>query len=161
MADAVRASMSIPFFFTGDNHQPHQRADIHTARRRATVELPDRLPRPHRRPAAALADLRSHPAAQPARRRRQGHPAAPDCRNHAPCTFSEGIIATILVGRDQAYRNQPWVSARTIPVDSTSVGVVDFGITSAETQALYTTGYQAAQTFLQGWNWQDYLKRFR
>jgi NTE family protein len=60
----------------------------------------------------------------------------------------EDVIATMLFGRDQAYLNQPWVKARTIGVDSTKVGVLDFGITPAQTQALYQKGYQAAETFL-------------
>ena len=50
------------------------------------------------------------------------------------------MIATTLVGRDQAHLNQPWVSARTIRVDSTEVGVLEFGITDAETQGLYQGG---------------------
>ena len=31
----------------------------------------------------------------------------------------EDVITTVLVGRDQAYLNQPWVDARAIRVDST------------------------------------------
>ena len=73
----------------------------------------------------------------------------------------EEVIATTLVGRDQAYLNQPWVSARTIRVDSTQVGVLDFGITDDETQALYQHGYQAAKTFLSTWDWPAYVQRFR
>jgi len=71
------------------------------------------------------------------------------------------MIATMLVGRDQAYLNQPWVIARTIAVDSTQVGVVDFGITAAETEALYQNGYQATRAFLSTWNWPEYVQRFR
>ena len=73
----------------------------------------------------------------------------------------EQVIATTLVGRDQGYLNQPWVSARTIRVDSTQVGVLDFGITPEETQALYRKGYQAAQAFLATWEWPAYVQRFR
>ena len=35
----------------------------------------------------------------------------------------EDVITTVLVGRDQAYLNQPWVNARAIRVDSTDVGI--------------------------------------
>ena len=55
----------------------------------------------------------------------------------------EDVIATMLVGRDQAHLNQPGVSSRTIRVDSTKVGVLDFGITPAETRLLYQEGYEA------------------
>ena len=65
----------------------------------------------------------------------------------------EDVIATTLVGRDQAHLNQPWVSAPTIRVDSTEVGVLEFGITDAETQVVYQSGYDAASTFLSAWDW--------
>jgi NTE family protein len=71
------------------------------------------------------------------------------------------VITATLVGRDRAYLNQPWVSARTIRIDSTRVGLLDFGITPAETQALYQSGYQATKNFLSTWDWPAYLKRFR
>ncbi len=73
----------------------------------------------------------------------------------------EQVITTVLVGRDQAYLNQPWVSARTIRVDSTKVGVLDFDISRQEVDALYANGYQAAATFLSTWDEQAYLTRFR
>jgi NTE family protein len=73
----------------------------------------------------------------------------------------EDVITATLVGRDRAYLNQPWVSARTIRVDSTQVGVLDFGITPTETKALYQNGYQATKSFLSTWNWPAYVQRFR
>jgi NTE family protein len=73
----------------------------------------------------------------------------------------EDVITTVLVGRDQAYLNQPWVSARTIRVDSTEVGVLDFAISAQQTQALYSKGYEAADTFLSTWDEAAYIKRFR
>lgn len=79
----------------------------------------------------------------------------------APQRLLEQMIAGVIVGRAQAHLNQPWVNARTIRVDSTNVGVVDFDITAEQTQAIYRNGYQAAQTFLATWNWQTYLTRFR
>ena len=67
----------------------------------------------------------------------------------------------MLVGRDQAYLNQPWVSARTIRVDSTDVGFLDFDISDNEIEALYAKGYAAAEKFLSTWDWDAYLDRFR
>ncbi len=66
----------------------------------------------------------------------------------------------MIVGHDQAYLNQPWVSARTIRVDSTEVGFLDFKIAQTQVDALYGRGYRAAETFLSYWNWQDYLERY-
>ena len=74
---------------------------------------------------------------------------------------SEELITTMIVGRDQAYLNQPWVSARAIRVDSSSVGFLDFNISKQQMQELYRSGYDAAQAFLSTWNWPQYLERFR
>ncbi|HYO02309.1 MAG TPA: patatin-like phospholipase family protein [Mycobacterium sp.] len=73
----------------------------------------------------------------------------------------EDVLTTMLVGRDQAYLSQPWVAARAIRVDSTDVGFLDFDITENEVEAQYLKGYGAAERFLADWNWEAYLRRFR
>jgi NTE family protein len=78
-----------------------------------------------------------------------------------PSVLLEQLITTMLVGHDQTYLNQPWVSARAIRVDSTSVNFLDFGISRKDAEALYAKGYAAAQDFLSTWNWVEYLERFR
>jgi len=72
----------------------------------------------------------------------------------------EDLITTMIVGHDQAYLSQPWVSARAIRVDSTDVGFLDFKISKTQMDALYERGYEAAETFLSYWNWTDYLERY-
>jgi NTE family protein len=76
-------------------------------------------------------------------------------------TLLEQVVTTTLVGRDQAYLSQPWVSSRTIRVDSTDVGVLDFDLTERQRTALYDKGHRAAQDFLSTWNWDDYVTRYR
>lgn len=73
----------------------------------------------------------------------------------------EDVITTMVVGRDQAYLNQPWVAARAIRVDSTDVGFLDFDISENELEAQYLKGYTAAERFLADWNWAAYRRRFR
>lgn len=73
----------------------------------------------------------------------------------------EDVITTMLVGHDQAYLNQPWVSARTIRIDAGSVGVLDFDISRPQIEVLYRKGYDAASVFLTGWDENAYRKRFR
>src|SRR5574337_1116586 len=73
----------------------------------------------------------------------------------------ESLFTTMLVGHDQAHLNQPWVNARTIRVPSTDVGVLDFGIPRAHLEELYNRGYAATETFLATWDWPQYLERFR
>ena len=52
----------------------------------------------------------------------------------------EQLLTTMVVGRDQAYLNRPWVRARTIHVSAGEVGLLDFGITQARRDALYAAG---------------------
>lgn len=73
----------------------------------------------------------------------------------------ENLISTMLVGHDQTYLNQPWVSVRAIKVNSTDVSVLDFGISRDRLERLYDNGYAAASEFLSTWDWAAYLQRFR
>ncbi|MEE6163752.1 MULTISPECIES: patatin-like phospholipase family protein [unclassified Mycolicibacterium] len=79
---------------------------------------------------------------------------------HGP-PLLESLITTMLIGHDQTYLNQPWVKVRAIQVDSTATGVLDFDITRDEAEVLYDNGYQAATDFLSTWNWPAYIERFR
>jgi NTE family protein len=67
----------------------------------------------------------------------------------------------MMFGRDQAYLDQPWVSARTIQVESLGLSVLDFGISEAEIEVSYTKGYAAAEDFLSRWDWHAYRDQFR
>ena len=78
-----------------------------------------------------------------------------------PPTLLEQVVTTILVGRDQAYLNQPWVRSRTIRVDTTDVGVLDFTLSDPDKQALYDDGLAAGRKFLETWDWSAYVGRFR
>ncbi|KDE99733.1 phospholipase [Mycolicibacterium aromaticivorans JS19b1 = JCM 16368] len=161
VADAVRASMSIPFVFrpvtltsvTGRestlvdggllSNYPIDSLDRCDGKRPrwptlGVTLLPD-LPENNHKVIPALAPLQLF-----------GGPS-----------LLEDVITTILVGRDQAYLNLPWVSARTIRVDATDVGVLDFEIKKPQIDALYTEGYEAATTFLSTWDEHAYLERFR
>lgn len=78
-----------------------------------------------------------------------------------PVRLLERVVTTAVIGRDQAYQHRPWVEARTIAVNSTAAGFTDFNITPAQIRALHDDGYRAAEHFLAGWNWRQYLDRFR
>lgn len=88
-------------------------------------------------------------------------PALSPLRVIGPPHLLEEVITTVLVGRDQAYLSQPWVSARAIRVDSTEVGFLDFDISDKEVEALYGKGCAAAEKFLETWDWRAYLRKFR
>ena len=62
--------------------------------------------------------------------------------------FLESIITTAVVGRDQGYLAQPWVSDRTIEVDSLGANPFDFSIGPDIVERLYDSGRRAATEFL-------------
>ncbi len=162
VADAVRASMSIPFFF---------RTAKLTSATGLTSTLVDggmlsnfpidsfdrcdgKLPRWPTFGVTLLPNLpqgndKAIPALAPVNWLFGGPP------------LIEALITTMIVGRDQAYLNQPWVDSRTIRVDSSKVGFLDFGIKDKQKQELYQNGYNEAIAFLSAWNWDEYLQRFR
>lgn len=161
VADAVRASMSIPFFFrpvTLTNATTKETSTLVDGGLLSNYPI-DSLDRTDDRqpnwPTFGVTVLPNLPAGDDKVIPLLGLPLPGGLH------LLEQVIATTLVGRDQAYLSQPWVSARTIRVDSTQVGVLDFGITAEETQALYQKGYEAAQTFLSRWDWPAYVQRFR
>ncbi len=80
---------------------------------------------------------------------------------HWPVGLAADLAMTAIVGRDQTQLAKPWVRARTMQVDSAGVNPLDFGLTSAQATALYESGRSAAASFLAGWTWEDYLGDFR
>lgn len=162
VADAVRASMSIPFFF---------RPVTLTSAAGLTSTLVDggvlsNFPidsfdrfdgKPPRWPTFGITVLPNLPEGND-----QVIPGVGALRIFGPpSVLLEQLITTMFVGRDQTYLNQPWVSARAIRVDSTAVNFLDFSILRKDAEALYDKGYRAAEAFLSTWNWVEYLERFR
>ncbi|OBA84759.1 patatin-like phospholipase family protein [Mycobacterium sp. SMC-16] len=72
----------------------------------------------------------------------------------------ENLINTALLGHDQTYLRQPSVAARTIVVDAAGIGYLNFDISQADRKRLYDNGYAAANEFLNTWDWPAYLHRF-
>ena len=161
VADAVRASMAIPFFF--------RPASLTSATGRTSTLVDggllsnfpiDSLDCPNgkspRWPSFGVTVLPNLPDGND-----KVIPALAALRLLGPPHLLEDVITTVLVGRDQAYLNLPWVCARAIRVDSTDVGYLDFDITDRQVEALYANGYAATERFLATWNWSSYLRRFR
>jgi NTE family protein len=160
VADAVRASMAIPFFFrpvtlTSSSGLTStlvdggllsnfpidslDRSDLKRPRwpTFGVTVLPN-IPRLNDRVVAALKLIRL---------------GAP------PLVVS--IMTIALFGHDQTYLNQPSVSSRAIRVDSSEVSMIDFDISKQETEAFFAKGYAAAEDFLSTWDWHAYLSQLR
>lgn len=161
VADAVRASTAIPFFYRPEELTS---ADGRTSRlvdggllSNFPIDSLDRCDgEPPRWPTFGVTLLPDLPAENAA-----VIPALRPLHLISSPTLLEQVVTTILVGRDQAYLNQPWVSARAIRIDTSSVGVLDFDLSEADKRSLFESGQGAAEDFLAGWDWDDYLRRFR
>ncbi|BBX16079.1 phospholipase [Mycolicibacterium duvalii] len=160
VADAVRASTAIPFFYRPEELTS---ADGRTSRlvdggllSNFPIDSLDRTDgvRP-RRPTFGVTLLPDLPAGNAA-----VIPALHPLHVLGP-TLLEQVVTTVLVGRDQAHLNQPWVSARTVRIDTSEVGVLDFDLSEQGKRSLYQSGRSAARNFLSTWDWEDYLERFR
>ncbi len=155
VADAVRASMSIPFFF--------KPISVHSVIDKAPCWLVD---------GGALSNF---PIA--VFDRNDGQPprwptfgiklsALPDANQVAHVitdtrSFVEALLSTMMNAHDQMHLNDPCVVARTIFVDTFDVQAVNFDIDAQTQQRLYDSGYTKAKSFLTQWNWQSYLTQCR
>jgi len=161
VADAVRASMAIPFFYrpvklTGAGGTTSTLVDggVLSNFPIDTFDRPDG--KPPRWPTFGITVLP---------RLTEGlgavMPALKPLRFLEQTALLESLLTTMLAGHDQTHLNHPWVSSRAIAVESANVGVLDFDIARGRLEELYEKGYMAAQEFLSTWDWAAYLKRFR
>jgi NTE family protein len=75
--------------------------------------------------------------------------------------YIECLVTTTVVGRDQAQLAKPWVAARTIEIETDRVGIVEFDIGERERDEALENGRRSAATFLEGWDFEAYKRRFR
>jgi len=162
VADAVRASMAIPFFFrpvtiTSAAGVTSTLIDGGLLSNFPMYSL-DRIDgKPPRWPSFGITVTAKNPAdgdgdGEPGLEPLIDLPGAP--------TLLKGLINTALLGHDQTYLSQPSVAARTIAVDSSGIGYLNFNISQGERETLYDNGYRAAREFLTSWNWAAYLRQF-
>jgi len=78
-----------------------------------------------------------------------------------PLSLAFGALETLISDQDAAYVDDPRTVRRTIFVPAESVGSLDFDISAEERDALYNRGVLAAQEFLAGWDYAEYLRECR
>ncbi|MBS9534483.1 patatin-like phospholipase family protein [Mycobacterium sp. M1] len=88
-------------------------------------------------------------------------PALKPLRRLGEPLLLERLLTTMMVGHDRARVNQPWVSVRMIEVQATDIDVLDFDASRSRLEQLYESGYTAAEEFLKTWDWPGYLEHFR
>jgi len=157
VAEAVRASISIPLFFEpvtihdGDTGVPTTLVDGGILSN-FPIEIFDRTDGDDPRwPTLGVKVMPVLPVGSP-----ELFPGLPRPRL-APVRLLEQVIATAIVGNDQTYLERPCVRRRAIQVDASAVGIVEFDAAAPKREAVVAKGDEAARTFLDDWDW----KRFK
>ena len=154
VADAVRASMSIPYFY--------EPVRLRLPGRRPTVLVDggmlsnfpvavfDRTDgRPPRWPTFGL-KLSSRAAA-----------TAPRPCGSGPLALARAMVATMTSFYDRVHLSDPDVLRRTIFIDTFDVRSTDFDLDAATRERLYVSGRTAAQEFLATWDHDAYVSAHR
>jgi len=67
--------------------------------------------------------------------------------------LAKSLLGTMQGAHDRAYVDQDSVASRTIFVDTTGYNATDFHLTPADKQKLFSHGQQAGEKFLATWDW--------
>ncbi|MDQ1627376.1 MAG: hypothetical protein QOI54_1120 [Actinomycetota bacterium] len=158
VADAVRASASIPFFFEPVTLRARGQRGSSVVSTLVDGSVLSNFPiglfdrtddRPPRWPTfGARLSMTS-----------DGRVQTHEVRGTVSLALS--LVETMLEACDAQHINDACVQARSIFVDASGISPVDFAITDEQQEQLLAAGREAAVGFLQSWDWQDYLTRCR
>jgi NTE family protein len=151
VADAVRMSLSIPFYFEPRTLRNPATGDTATivdggVLSNFAIEIFDRTDgQKPRWPTFGVRLLPDLPAGLGDLVPFYGLPMLPTVR------LLEQVVATALVGRDQTHLDRPGVRERTMTVDTAGTSITDFGIRAKKKSDLIERGRVAAADFLRRW----------
>jgi NTE family protein len=152
VADAVHASLAIPLFFEPVILAGHTLVDG-AVLSNFPIEIFDRTDHePPRWPTLGVKVMPDIPARETKLFPDLGLP---------PLKLLEQVVVTAIAGHDQTYLNRPCVSRRTIRVDTSSVGMLDFDLSPSRRAELVASGQEAAHAFLQTWSFEAYKRECR
>jgi NTE family protein len=166
VADAVRASISIPLYF-----EPRLLRDERTGEAATLVdggvlsnfpvEVFDRTDgeRP-RRPTFGVKVIPALPGADDELVPELG-PLLALSNAIPPFREAEQVLATAIVGHDQTYIRRPCVRRRMIEVDTSGIGITEFAADERKRAGVVAKGREAAARFLEDWDWAGYLRDCR
>lgn len=154
VADAVRASASIPFFF--------EPVSLRGERGVATlvdggllsnypITIFDR--RDERRPRWPTLGVRLSS--------RDDVRARPPRPVRGPVALGLSLVETAIEGSQAVHTLDPCNLARSVFVDTSAVAPIDFGITEEQQEHLLAIGMQAADDFLAGWDFPAWVRECR
>ena len=158
VADAVRASMSIPFFyepvrFTSRDDQGTEETSFMVDGGMLSnfpIAVFDRTDgKPPRWPTFGIKLSAKPDAAQ-----RQKYDV------HGTISLARAMVGTMTSFHDQIHVDEPSALARTMFVDTYGVRATDFDIDEKVQDLLYNSGVESAGKFLDGWDFDRYLAEF-
>ncbi len=154
VADAVRASASIPFFYEPVRLRDRAGVTSYVVDGGLLSNFPvsalDRLDgRPPSRPTFGL-KLSARPDVV--------RPARPI---DGPLAFAAAIVATLVDARDHIHIDEPHALARTVFIDTAHVRTTQFDLSPEDRDLLYANGGRAVREFLAGWDFEAYVRRYR
>lgn len=158
VADAVRASASIPFFFEPVTLRARNVKGDSVVSTLVDGGVLSNFP------IAMFDRTDSRPPRWPTfgvrlSMRRDGRVYTHEVRGTVSLALS--LVETMLEACDAQHIDDPCVQARSVFVDTSGISPVDFGITDEQQEQLLLAGHQAAGDFLAGWDWPSYLRSCR
>ncbi|UOY03682.1 patatin-like phospholipase family protein [Blastococcus sp. PRF04-17] len=151
VADAVRMSLSIPFYFRPCELRNAGTGEVATivdggVLSNFPIEIFDRTDGvPPRWPTFGVRLLPDLPAGLGDVVPFFGVPMLPTVR------LLEQVVVTAIVGRDQTHLERPGVRERTMTVDTAGTAITEFGIGAEERRRLVEEGSRTARDFLGRW----------
>jgi NTE family protein len=167
VADAVRASMSIPLFFEPVTIHDGKTGEVTTlvdggVLSNFPVEIFDRTDgKAPRWPTFGIQILPDLPVGSAQLLPPIAHPALRTLRLFPAGRVLEQVVATAIVGNDQTHLEQPCVGRRTIRVDTAGIGIVEFDASAKKREMVVANGAKSAEQFLRTWDWDHYKKECR
>lgn len=161
VVDAVRASMSIPFFYEPVTLPASSGEKCWLVDGGMLSNFPvDAFDRPSgERPRWPTFGIKL--SARPEGTQALAHPV------HGTLSMVQAMVATMTGFHDQMHLEDPATTARTIFVDTTGVRGTDFDIDKAAQKKLFDNGRSAAEKFFDGgdgspgWDWEAYVAQHR
>jgi NTE family protein len=156
VADAVRASASIPFFFQPCMLEvPGRKGHLYLTDGGMLSNFPidvfDR--RDDRRPRWPTFGVKL--SAKP-----EANLQAPAPTVHGVIRFGMALVATMTNAHDQMHLDDPSVVDRTVFVDTFGVKSTDFHLDAATRDKLFDSGLRAGKKFLGDWSFEHYLDTY-
>jgi NTE family protein len=75
-------------------------------------------------------------------------------------SYAKGLVATMTEFYDRLYLEKD-TFVRTITIPTLGISTTEFDLTREQAEALYTSGREAAEKFLESWNFSGYLAEYR